>query len=68
MSDIDDTDDDTTPDDDAAPALAPALPERSRNPLARDTDFVARPGFRNPANAKSKALKKAKTSSGKKKR
>lgn len=68
MSDIDEPDSDTTPEDSEAPPLAPALPERSRNPLARDTDFVARPGFRNPANAKSKALKKAKSSSGKKKR
>ena len=68
MSDIDDTDNDTTPEEGEAPALAPALPERSRNPLARESDFVARPGFRNPANNKSKAVKKAKGSSGKKKR
>ena len=30
---------------------------RARSPLSRETDFIERPGFRNPANARSKALK-----------
>lgn len=30
------------------------------HPLSRDTDHVARPGFRNPPNQGSKALKKPK--------
>lgn len=31
-----------------------------RHPLSRDTDHITRPGFRNPPNQGSKALKKPK--------
>ena len=33
---------------------------RPSNPLSRSTDQTIRPGFRNPANARSKATKKKK--------
>lgn len=77
----------TPPTDDQAPANAdaqadteadpeegsPTVPSRTRNPLARDSDFVGRPGFRNPSNKRSKATGKRKGSGkkgkkGKKKR
>ena len=37
---------------------APAQPSRPVNPLSRPTDAVARPGFRNPANKRTKAQRK----------
>lgn len=60
------TDVDATPDPAEAAAEAPAAPSpRGRPPgvaalLSRPSDFVARPGFRNPANAGSKAQKATK--------
>jgi hypothetical protein len=50
-------------DESVAPEAAPAAPAagaRAPNPLSRPTDAVARPGFRNPPNAKSKAQKSGK--------
>jgi hypothetical protein len=49
-----------TVDEGAAPAAAPAAGARAPNPLSRPSDAVARPGFRNPPNAKSKAQKPGK--------
>lgn len=50
---------------DGGTAGRPAHPEPTRQPqlgvqalLTKKTDFAARPGFRNPANARSKASKK----------
>jgi hypothetical protein len=37
---------------------AEAVPVRPNSVLTKDTDKAARPGFRSPANAKSKAQKK----------
>lgn len=43
-------------------AKGPVLPPiaRPNNPLSRPTDAIQRPGFRNPANSRTKAQKKAK--------
>jgi len=38
-------------------ALAPALPLRQNNQFTRPTDLASRPGFRSPANSKTKAQK-----------
>ncbi|MCK6504687.1 hypothetical protein L6R53_14995 [Myxococcota bacterium] len=45
-------------------AAGPKGSPRKANLLSRPTDFVARPGFRNPANSRTKAQKQA----GKKRR
>lgn len=52
---------DETPDDTKKPAHPLTNRLTRPNALQKDTDFVARPGFRNPPTAKSKArAKKAK--------
>ena len=57
----------STEEGEQADAPKPALPSRSRNPLTRDSDIVARPGFRSPSNQRTKASKDQKKK-GKKKR
>lgn len=42
------------------PTTPPATPTAPPGMLTRPTDLAARPGFRSPANAKSKAQKKKK--------
>lgn len=46
-----------TPDGDAETEGAKGGSTRMPSVLSRPTDYVARPGFRNPSNAKSKAQK-----------
>ncbi|NOY25144.1 MAG: hypothetical protein GXP62_04645 [Oligoflexia bacterium] len=59
-----DTEPDATDQDAASPAAAPTEGGSSRptgvreNKLSRPSDFVARPGFRNPDNLRSKASRK----------
>lgn len=62
MSETDNTETETT-ETPEAPAEESATPTPSRrvgNPLSRPTDAVARPGFRNPSNKRSKAQKGSK--------
>jgi hypothetical protein len=43
----------------STPTPPPSGPVRKPTPLQRDSDYAQRPGFRNPANVGSKAMKKA---------
>jgi len=52
-------DDDLSPETEAAPARpATANPSISVNPLVRPSDLAVRPGFRNPPNKGTAAMKK----------
>lgn len=59
------SDEKTTPDAPATPAAPASTVKAPPSILSRPTDAVARPGFRNPPNARTKAQKAEK---GKKKR
>ena len=49
-----------------APAVPASGPVRKPTPLQRDSDYAQRPGFRNPRNAGSKAMKPGKAGGSKK--
>lgn len=53
--------------DDHEERSAPTAP-MNRNPLTRPTDHAVRPGFRSPANQRSKAIKGRKKGGSKKRR
>jgi hypothetical protein len=58
MSEQQSEDKDVSENEEVESTDAPAQPSRPVNPLSRPTDTIARPGFRNPANKRTKAQRK----------